>query len=79
MSEELLENNFGKKGKVFYKVEMITNTRATLTVQPSDEIEGIAVTLSQSDIDPGITVNLNVEEMELLILQMRDMMRYVKS
>jgi hypothetical protein len=66
------------KNKVWHKVEINTEEQNVL-VYPTEEYGGIIVETNELDGTNSPRMYLNKDEMELLILKMREMMEYVKS
>jgi hypothetical protein len=66
------------KNKVWHKVEISTEEQ-NVSVYPTEEYNGIIVETNELDGTASPRMYLNKDEMELLILKMRDMMEYVKS
>jgi len=66
------------KNKVWHKVEISTEEQNVL-VYPTDTYDGIIVETNELDGTNSPRMYLNKDEMELLILKMREMMEYVKS
>jgi hypothetical protein len=67
------------KNKVWHKVEIATEDQS-VTVYPNENFNGIIVETKELD---DKTLNgrlyLNEDELDLLILKMKEMMSYVKS
>jgi hypothetical protein len=66
------------KNKVWHKVEISTEEQ-NVSVYPTEEYNGIIVETNELDGTNSPRMYLNKDEMELLILKMREMMEYVKS
>ena len=66
------------KNKVWHKVEISTEEQNVL-VYPTKTYDGIIVETNELDGTNSPRMYLNKDEMELLILKMREMMEYVKS
>jgi len=66
------------KNKVWHKVEISTEEQ-NVSVYPTEEYNGIIVETNELDGTTSPRMYLNKDEMELLILKMREMMEYVKS
>jgi hypothetical protein len=66
------------KNKVWHKVEISTEEQNVL-VYPTETYDGIIVETNELDGTNSPRIYLNKDEMELLILKMREMMEYVKS
>jgi hypothetical protein len=66
------------KNKVWHKVEISTEEQNVL-VYPTETYDGIIVETNELDGTNSPRMYLNKDEMELLILKMREMMEYVKS
>ena len=66
------------KNKVWHKVEISTEEQ-NVSVYPTDTYDGIIVETNELDGTNSPRMYLNKDEMELLILKMREMMEYVKS
>jgi hypothetical protein len=66
------------KNKVWHKVEISTEEQ-NVSVYPTEEYNGIIVEANELDGTTSPRMYLNKDEMELLILKMREMMEYVKS
>jgi len=68
------------KNKVWHTVEIATECEQNVSVYPTEEFNGIIVeTKELDDKTSNGRLYLNQDEMELLILKMREMMEYVKS
>ena len=65
------------KNKVWHKVEISTEEQ-NVSVYPTEEFNGIIVETNELDGTTSPRMYLNKDEMELLILKMREMMEYVK-
>jgi hypothetical protein len=67
------------KIKVWHKIEIATEEQ-NVSIYPTEEFNGIVVETKELD---DKTLNgklyLNKDEMELLILKMQEMMKYVKQ
>jgi hypothetical protein len=67
------------KNKVWHKIEIATEEQ-NVSIYPTEEFNGIVVETKELD---DKTLNgklyLNKDEMELLILKMQEMMKYVKQ
>jgi hypothetical protein len=67
------------KNKVWHKVSIATEEQ-NVEVYPTETFDGIIVETKELDDRTGNPrMYLNKDEMELLILKMREMMEYVKS
>ena len=66
------------KNKVWHKVEISTQEQ-NVSVYPTETYDGIIVETNELDGTNSPRMYLNKDEMELLILKMREMMEYVKS
>jgi hypothetical protein len=66
------------KNKVWHKVEISTEEQ-NVSVYPTETYDGIIVETNELDGTDSPRMYLNKDEMELLILKMREMMEYVKS
>jgi hypothetical protein len=67
------------KNKVWHKVTIATEEQ-NVEVYPTETFDGIIVEAKELDDNTGSTrLYLNKDEMELLILKMREMMEYVKQ
>ncbi len=66
------------KNKVWHKVEISTEEQ-NVSVYPTETYDGIIVETNELDGTNSPRLYLNKDEMELLILKMREMMEYVKS
>jgi hypothetical protein len=66
------------KNKVWHKVEISTEEQ-NVSVYPTETYDGIIVETNELDGTNSPRMYLNKDEMELLILKMREMMEYVKS
>jgi hypothetical protein len=66
------------KNKVWHKVEISTEEQ-NVSVYPTEGYDGIIVEANELDGTNSPRLYLNKDEMELLILKMREMMEYVKS
>lgn len=64
--------------KVWHKVT-ISMDEQDVSVYPTPEFDGIIVETKELDKTPGSKLYLNDNEMEILILKMREMMEYVKK
>jgi hypothetical protein len=67
------------KNKVWHKVVIATEEQ-NVEIFPTEEFNGIIVETKELDEKtPSTRLYLNKDEMELLILKMREMMEYVKQ
>jgi len=67
------------KNKVWHKVSIATEEQ-NVEVYPTENFDGIIVETKELDDKTGSPrMYLNEDEMELLILKMREMMNYVKG
>jgi hypothetical protein len=67
------------KNKVWHKVTIATKEQ-NVEVYPTETFDGIIVEAKELDDNTGSPrLYLNKDEMELLILKMREMMEYVKQ
>ena len=67
------------KNKVWHKVEIATESQ-NVSIYPTETYDGIIVETKELDDKTGNPrMYLNEDEMELLILKMREMMMYVKQ
>ncbi|MFY8160834.1 MAG: hypothetical protein ACOVNU_05850 [Candidatus Kapaibacteriota bacterium] len=65
--------------KVWHKVEIATEQQ-TVDIYPNEEYNGIIVETKEiDDKTESPRMYLNNDEMELLILKMQEMMKYVKQ
>jgi len=67
------------KNKVWYKVEIPTEEQ-NVGIYPNETCDGIIVETKELDDKTGSPIlYLNKDEMELLIVKMREMMDYIKN
>ena len=67
------------KNKVWHKITIATDEQ-NVEIYPTETFDGIIVeTIELDDKTGSSTLYLNQDEMELLILKMREMMSYVKE
>ena len=66
------------KNKVWHKTEISTEEQ-NVQIYPTGEFNGIIIETEELDGKGNPKMYLNKDEMELLILKMREMMDYVKS
>lgn len=66
------------KSKIWHKVT-ISNESQDLEVYPDEEFEGIILRIREADKSKDLRVYLSAEEMEFLILKLREMMNYVQQ
>ena len=66
------------KNKVWHKVTISTEEQ-NVEIYPSETYDGIIVETRELDGKESPRMYLNIDEMELLILKMREMMEYVKK
>ena len=66
------------KNKVWHKVTISTEEQ-NVEIYPSETYDGIIVETRELDGKESPRMYLNIDEMELLILKMREMMEYVKQ
>jgi len=64
--------------KVWHKVVIATEEQ-NVEIYPSETYDGIIIETKELDEKESPRMYLNVNEMELLILKMREMMQYVKQ
>ena len=66
------------KNKVWHKVEISTEEQE-IEVYPTETFDGIIIETKELDDKGSPRLYLSEDEMELLILKMREMMTYVKQ
>ena len=66
------------KNKVWHKVTISTDEQ-NVEVYPTEEFDGIIIETKEMDDSQSPRMYLNEDEMELLIIKMREMMNYVKG
>jgi len=66
------------ENKVWHKVVIATEEQ-NVEIYPSESYDGIIIETKELDEKESPRMYLNVNEMELLILKMREMMQYVKQ
>ena len=66
------------KNKVWHKVTISTEEQ-NVEIYPTETYDGIIVETRELDEKESPRMYLNIDEMELLILKMREMMEYVKQ
>jgi hypothetical protein len=67
------------KTKIWHKIEIATEEQ-NVSVYPTEQYDGIILETKEADDKTGNSrLYLNENEMELLIIRMREMMNYVKS
>lgn len=66
------------KNKVWHKV-VISTEEQNVEIYPTDRFDGVIVEAKESDGSISNRIYLNEDEMELLILKMREMMYYLKE
>lgn len=66
------------KNKVWHKVTIATDEQ-NVEVYPTETFDGIIVETKELDDKGSPRLYLSEDEMELLILKMREMMTYVKQ
>ena len=66
------------KNKVWYKVTIATDEQ-NVEVYPTETFDGIIIETKELDDKGSSRLYLSEDEMELLILKMREMMKYVKE
>ena len=66
------------KNKVWHKVTISTEEQ-NVEIYPTETYDGIIVETRELDEKESPRMYLNIDEMELLILKMREMMEYVKK
>jgi hypothetical protein len=67
------------KNKVWHKVSILTEEQ-NVEIYPNEDFDGVVVETKEMDDKTGSPkMYLNRDEMELLILKMREMMAYVKD
>jgi hypothetical protein len=66
------------KNKVWYKIKIETEDQ-TVDVYPTDGFDGIIIETKELDEKGSPRLYLNKDEMELLILKMREMIDYVNQ
>ena len=65
--------------KVWHKVQIVTYNQSIL-IYPNGTFDGIIVeTKERNDKTESPRMYLNIDEMELLIVKMQEMMKYVKQ
>ena len=67
------------KKKVWHKVSILTDTEQEIRVSPTETYDGIIVEALEVDGTGSPRLYLSPDEMELLIIKMRQMMEYVKE
>ena len=67
------------KNKVWHKVQIGTKEQQNVEVYPTPTYDGIIVETKELDGTGNSRLYLNKDEVELLIIKMREMMEYVKS
>jgi len=67
------------KKKVWHTVLIATSTEQEIRVSPTETYDGIIVETREFDGTGSPRLYLSPDEMELLILKMRQMMEYVKE
>ena len=66
------------KNKVWHKVTIATDEQ-NVEVYPTETFDGIIVETKELDGSGSPRLYLNKDEMELLIIKMQEMMKYVKE
>ena len=66
------------KNKVWHKV-VISTEEQNVEIYPTERFDGIIVESKEMDGSISNRIYLNEDEMELLILKMREMMYYLKE
>lgn len=66
------------KNKVWHKVTIATDEQ-NVEVYPTETFDGIIIETKELDDKGSPRLYLSEDEMELLILKMREMMKYVKE
>ena len=64
--------------KVWHKVVIATEEQ-NVEIYPSETYDGIIIETKELDEKESPRMYLNIDEMELLIVKMREMMQYVKQ
>ena len=64
--------------KVWHKVVIATEEQ-NVEIYPSETYDGIIIETKELDEKESPRMYLNTDEMELLIVKMREMMQYVKK
>jgi hypothetical protein len=66
------------KNKIWHKIIIATETK-NINIYPTEEFDGIIVEINTLDNKVNSKLYLNEDEMDLLIIKMREMMQYVKQ
>jgi hypothetical protein len=66
------------KNKIWIQTTIATETK-NINIYPTEEFDGIIVEINTLDNKVNSKLYLNEDEMELLIIKMREMMQYVKQ
>lgn len=66
------------KNKVWHRVTISTDEQ-NVEVYPTEGFDGIIIETKEMDDSQSPRMYLNEDEMELLIIKMREMMNYVKG
>lgn len=66
------------KNKIWHKVEIETEFQ-DISIYPTDQYDGIIIETKLSNSKTTSTINISKDEMEFMILKMREMMDYVNS
>lgn len=66
------------KNKVWHKI-VISTEEQKVEIYPTDTFDGVIVEAKEMDGSISNRIYLNEDEMELLILKMREMMYYIKE
>jgi len=66
------------KDKVWHKV-VISTEEQNVEIYPTPEFDGVIVQAKETDGSLSNRIYLNEDEMDLLIIKMREMMYYVKE
>lgn len=66
------------KNKIWHKITISTEEQ-NVEIYPSETYDGIIVETKELDEKESPRMYLNIDEMELLILKMREMMSYVSE
>ena len=65
------------KNKVWNKTVISTEGEQNVEIYPTEEFNGIIIETKELDDSPSTRLYLNKNEMELLIIKMQEMMKYV--
>jgi hypothetical protein len=66
------------KNKIWVQTTIATETK-NINIYPTEEFDGIIVEINTLDNKVNSKLYLNEDEMDLLIIKMREMMQYVKQ